>query len=510
MTASESLLRLRATRFEDWRHTARRLLISGAAPETIAWVDGRSKTARKQGDLFGDLSAAGTDDSSGAAATDDQDTAAAEPSESASSPFRVPKPYVEMARKVACHRSPRRWELLYRLLWRITGGEKNLLLNAADRDVHEVTQFQKAIQRDAHKMKAFVRFRKTMDEQGELYVAWHRPDHYTLELTADFFARRFDVMRWVIMTPDESAVWDGRKLTFGEGMPRSAAPQDDELEELWKTYYANIFNPARIKLNAMRAEMPKKHWATMPETQLIDDLIREAPKRVETMIEHAEGGVSARPFLPNIQTRGANRESSLEQLRVAACKCQGCDLHREATRTVFGRGIAEAKLVLVGEQPGDMEDLAGEPFVGPAGQLLKAVMDEVGLDEAELYITNAVKHFKFKPSGKRRLHVKPAAREIAACRPWLEAELETIRPKMVVCLGATAASVIFGPGFRLTKQRGVVQKTDYAQWTMATYHPSALLRVPDESARETMRQSFTGDLRYAADHLRMLKSTLHE
>ena len=421
-----------------------------------------------------------------------------------SHPFRVPPQYVDMARKVACHRSPRRWELLYRLLWRITGGERKLLLNVADRDVHEVTQFQKAIQRDSHKMKAFVRFRKITDEAGERYVAWHRPDHYTLELVSDFFARRFDVMRWAIMTPDESAVWDGKQLTMGEGMPRSEAHResqvgDDELEELWKTYYANIFNPARIKLNAMRAEMPKKHWATMPETQLIDDLVRDAPKRVEKMIKHAEGGVTARPYLPNAH------QATLDQLAAAAMTCQGCDLHRDATQTVFGRGVSDAKLVLVGEQPGDQEDRSGEPFIGPAGKLLREVLKEVGLDETQIYITNAVKHFKFKQSGKRRLHVKPAARDVAACRPWLEAEVAAIKPAMLVCLGATAAGVVFGPGYRLTKQRGEVQKTDYARWTMATYHPSALLRVPDETARQTMRENFTADLKYAADHLRMLQ-----
>lgn len=491
------------TKFDDWRNTARGLVARGVAPESIAWIDARSQTAQQQSDLFVDSEEA------------DRASDKATSGVIAPTPPSVPKPYIDMARRVACHRSPRRWELMYRILWRIAGGEKKLLLNAADRDVHELTQFQKAVQRDAHKLKAFVRFRKTIDDSGELYVAWHRPDHYTLELTADFFARRFDVMRWVIMTPDESAFWDGDTLTWGRGMPRTAAPEGDELESLWKTYYANIFNPARIKLAAMRAEMPKKHWATMPETELIDDLVRRAPDRVETMIRNAEGGVSARPFLPEISaTSGkphspakAHVKATLQQLHDAAMKCEGCDLYRNATTTVFGRGIADAKLVLVGEQPGDQEDRAGEPFVGPAGQLLRDVMAEVGLDATQVYITNAVKHFKFKPSGKRRLHVKPAAREVAACRPWLEAELEAIRPEMLVCLGATAAGVILGPGFRITKQRGVIQETDYAAWTMATYHPSALLRVPDPSARQTMRAAFTADLRQAADQLRRLESS---
>ncbi|MCC9645077.1 UdgX family uracil-DNA binding protein [Rhodopirellula sp. JC740] len=496
MTASEECLSVRATRWEDWRNSARRLLISGAAPETIHWIDGRSKMGQRQSNLFAEESFDSGLDETQAASPAKQGV---EPS---ASPFRVPKPYLNLARSVAHHRSPKRWELLYRLLWRITGGEKHLLTNAADADVHAVTQMEKSVRRDAHKMKAFVRFREIHDEGGPRFVAWHRPDHYTLELVADFFARRFDVMRWAILTPDESAFWDGKSLTFGTGAPRSDAPADDELEEVWKTYYANIFNPARIKLSAMRAEMPRKHWATMPETELIDDLVRNAPTRVETMIRHAEGGVSAKPYLPELS--GSSTDAKLKQLRRAASVCEGCDLHGPATQTVFGVGNPNAKLVLVGEQPGDQEDLLGSPFIGPAGQLLDEVLQSVGLDREELYITNAVKHFKFKPTGKRRLHVKPAAREVAACRPWLESELDVIRPSMIVALGATAAKVLLGPAFRLLVERGQVHRSDHAKWTMATYHPSAILRVPNEETRQTMREAFAKDLQFAAEHYRML------
>ncbi|MEM6979732.1 MAG: UdgX family uracil-DNA binding protein [Planctomycetota bacterium] len=511
MTASETLLSVRAVAFDDWRISARRLLINGRSPETIHWIDDRSSDDQRQQGLF--------DDDAAPASLADDETAAA------SSPFRVPKPFIELARRVACHRSPRRWELLYRLLWRMTGGDRKLLSNLTDPDVRLAGDFEKAIRRDVHKMKAFVRFRKVVDELGEHFIAWHRPDHHIVELAAPFFTRRFDVMRWTIMTPGQSAFWDGSNLSFGDGLPRSEAPKDDELESLWKTYYAHIFNPARIKLQAMRAEMPKKHWATMPETQLIDDMLRDAPQRVETMIRHAEGGVTAKPFIPEVSAGNSDLNQSsesgtsleiseaprsksacrIEELRQAAAACQGCSLHEPATQTVFGRGNPAATLVLIGEQPGDQEDLAGQPFVGPAGQVLREVLDEVDLDPDDLYVTNAVKHFKFKPTSKRRLHVKPAAREIAACRPWLESEIEAIRPPMVVCLGATAANVVFGPAFRITKQRGEVMKTDFARWSMATYHPSALLRVPEQNARDRMRGLFASDLRTAADHLRMLQ-----
>lgn len=208
MTASEQLSHVRATRFEDWRHTARRLLISGAAPETIAWTDGRSKTSQEQTDLFGNEFSVLPE-------------SPPENKDSSPSPFRVPPAFVETARKVACHRSPRRWEFLYRLLWRITGGEKNLLSNATDRDVYEVTAFQKAIQRDSHKMKAFVRFRKTTDDAGERYVAVRRES---------CCVTKTDFAKWTMATyhpsallrvPDESAR-EKMRVSFTEDLRYAA------------------------------------------------------------------------------------------------------------------------------------------------------------------------------------------------------------------------------------------------------------------------------------------------
>ncbi|MEM0927266.1 MAG: UdgX family uracil-DNA binding protein, partial [Planctomycetota bacterium] len=300
-----------------------------------------------------------------------------------------------------------------------------------------------------------------------------------------FFARRFDCMRWTIMTPEESASWDGQQLDFGPGMPRSAAPSGDELESLWKSYYANIFNPARIKMKAMQAEMPKKHWPTMPETELIDKLLREAPRRVDKMIAQTDAMVTAKAFIP--------KTDSLDELREASLACQGCELCHPATQTVFGIGPRDASLMLIGEQPGDQEDEVGMPFVGPAGQLLNEVLAEVGIHREDIYVTNAVKHFKFSRNGKRRLHKKPSSREVAACRHWLDAEIELVRPRQIVCLGATAAGVIFGPNFQLTRRRGIVEKTDAADWTMATYHPSALLRARENAS--AMRVALVDDFK---------------
>lgn len=203
--------------------------------------------------------------------------------------------------------------------------------------------------------------------------------------------------------------------------------------------------------------------------------------------------MSAADFVPDSR--------SLRTLAKAAAHCEGCDLHRRATQTVFGEGSRAAEIVLIGEQPGDREDIEGKPFVGPAGRLLDEAIVEAGLDRGQVYITNAVKHFKWEPRGKRRLHKKPSARELAACRPWLEAEFEAIGPRGVICLGATAAQSLLGRQFRITRSRGELLDFDGAEWILATWHPSAVLRAPDEESRHRMREELVADLATAAGAL---------
>lgn len=193
--------------------------------------------------------------------------------------------------------------------------------------------------------------------------------------------------------------------------------------------------------------------------------------------------------------------ASLDQLRSIAAGCQACDLYRNATQTVFGDGVAGATVMLVGEQPGDREDLDGEPFVGPAGAVLDRGLERAGIDRGQAYVTNVVKHFKWRPAGKRRLHQKPNAEEIAACRPWLETEIDLVRPAVVVCLGATAAQALLGPAFRVTRQRGQFVPWGRAPKVMATVHPSSILRAPDEDAREREMEAFVADLSVVARSL---------
>src|SRR3569832_745130 len=192
---------------------------------------------------------------------------------------------------------------------------------------------------------------------------------------------------------------------------------------------------------------------------------------------------------------------NLTVLKEASKSCRGCDLYIDATRTVFGAGKAKARVMFVGEQPGDKEDLTGEPFVGPAGALLSRAMDEAGIERTAAYVTNAVKHFKFEPRGKKRIHKKPAAMEIAACRPWLESEIEALRPDIIVCLGATAAQSLLGKDFRVTKQRGQLISSEVAPQKLTTVHPSSILRAPDEESRHREYSSFVADLKVVAKAL---------
>jgi DNA polymerase len=211
---------------------------------------------------------------------------------------RVPRRFLDVGPRAACFRDPERWALLYRVLWRITHGEPRLMDVTVDPDVHRLEAMEKAVRRDVHKMHAFVRFRRvdhdrldgaaTQGDEAGTYVAWFRPDHLIVEEATPFFARRFAVMHWSILGPDRSAYWDGRRLHFGPGVPRSAAPPADALESLWRTYYAHTFNPARMRLAAMRAEMPKKYWDNLPEAALIPALVHDAPARVAAMVERAQ------------------------------------------------------------------------------------------------------------------------------------------------------------------------------------------------------------------------------
>jgi DNA polymerase len=470
------LIRLESeTDFAGWRDAARRLATNEIPPEDAAWqVEPGGENAGK------DLPAAMPD-----------------------ARLVVPRDFIERAETAICHADPERFGFLYRLLWRLRD-EPKLLLIATDTDIRRLEAMEKAVRRDIHKMRAFVRFRKIGEGADERYVAWFEPEHFIVERNADFFVRRFTGMRWTILTPHASADWDGERLAIGPGAGKRDAPAEDDAEALWRTYFENIFNPARLKVKAMQKEMPKKYWRNLPEASLIPDLIAGADKAASAMIDrmpttpapyHAK--VKAKHW-PTPQPAGAaetENADTITELRAFAKGCHRCPLWRDATQTVFGEGPENADVIFVGEQPGDQEDLAGKPFVGPAGKVFDSILGEAEIDRRKAYVTNAVKHFKFEPRGKRRIHSKPNAGEIQACRWWLDKELDLIKPNLVVALGATAAQSLLGKAVPITKMRGDVVERQDGLRVFLTIHPSFILRIREQEDKEAERERFLQDMR---------------
>ena len=520
------------TDFVGWRRAARSLVLEGLAPEEAVW------SVAEAADLF---------------------AAPAPDSVPPSGTFSVPRALVELAETAIQARDPERFALLYRLVWRAHHGEKHLLEDAADPQVHRVQRLAQAVRRDTHKMRAFVRFREVRDTGGlgpspplpdgsadaaapserigmaELspaftakagdarpvgqapdlhYVAWFEPEHFIVEANAPFFVRRFATMRWSILTPECCAHWDGAELSFTSGADKSQLPDDDAIADYWRTYFSAIFNPARLKVSAMTSEMPRKYWKNLPEAAAIPGLIRDAQSRTEQMIERPVISPSRERTMPKTSVAlpldvpaseallaGGPPSGDLATLAAEAAACRRCPLWEPATQVVFGEGPPDARMMLVGEQPGDQEDLAGRPFIGPAGQLLDRALAEAGIERTAVYVTNAVKHFKFEPRGRRRIHAKPGTGEITACNVWLKAEQAAVKPALTVALGASAARAVLGRTVTIGRERGQPIALAGNAQAFITVHPSYLLRLPDEEAKVREYRAFVEDLRHAASLL---------
>lgn len=457
--------------FERWRVLARRWLCQGVPPERAVWTDTTSPG------LF--------------------DGEAGQPGIDLAPRSRVSPGLIELLGRVSCHRDPRRHALMYRALWRSVHGEPRLLQDAADEDVVALTRLAKAVDRASHKMTAFLRFREVAAAQGPRFVAWFEPEHDVLRRTAPFFVNRFGTMHWTIATPDGTAHWNRRELVFEDADPALVPPREDATESLWLAYYEAIFNPARLNLRAMRREMPQRYWTGLPEANLIPTLVAQANERAGRMVETTLD----RDIAPYRGMHGGGSASTGSAPRDELEACRRCELGRSATQAVAGEGPRDAAIVLVGEQPGDDEDLAGRPFVGPAGKLLRELLHEAGIDAARVYLTNAVKHFRYEPRGKRRLHKTPAQQHVDACRRWLEAELAALAPVVIVALGATALYALTGRKQPIGEARGRVLRGNDGPTLIATYHPAAVLRAPDPSARSTLRDALREDLSKALEHV---------
>ncbi len=471
------------TDIAGFRAQARRLLASGGRPEFVQWT-----TSIQAGDLFAQMEGCQSPDTS-----DPLTQAVPEGAQSA----RVPSAFIQLCETVVLHSDPQRFALMYQLLWRLIH-EPVLRHDPLDADMLRAQQMAKAVRHDIHKMRAFVRFREVPDETapgGVRHVAWFEPMHHIVQANAPWFMRRFTQMHWVLLTPQCCAAWNGLQLTFRPGASRDEAPPADAGEQHWLTYYRSIFNPARLKLAMMQKEMPRRYWHNLPEASLISSLAASAVARTGGMIDESPSQPARKVTrLPRAAPRVIRLViDSLDDLQRATQSCRDCPIGETATQAVNGDGPMRARLMFVGEQPGDQEDLAGRAFIGPAGQLFQRALERLEIRRDEIFVTNAVRHFKFELRGKRRIHKTPTQAEAAACLHWLDREIDLVQPQALIALGATASRALLGRSVAVMSERGRWHTSPRGLPVMVTVHPSALLRIEPHLQHEAFEQ-FVADL----------------
>ncbi len=459
-----------------WRGHVRQLAGAGVPAEAVLWQLGEGGP-----DLFAQDAA--------------QEAAIPDPRQAA--PLTVSREAIAAIETAVCHSDPQRFARAYALVLRLSRRDVRWG-DRSDASLRRLLEQEKTVRRDIHKMHAFVRFRDVSAPQAprRAFAAWFEPEHAIVEAAAPFFAKRFGDMDWVIATPSLTARFEDRKLTFEVTTDRRPPPED-ATEALWCTYFANIFNPARLMVSAMTSEMPKKYWKNLPEASLIPAMIRDAPARAKAMQDAMPTLELAHIARLRPQRPAPVAEVGLADLKSALDACRRCPIGACASQGVPGEGPRHAALMIVGEQPGDAEDLAGRPFVGPAGQVFDRVAKAAGLDRSASYVTNAVKHFKFQPRGKRRLHERPTRDEVSVCKWWLDLERREVAPRLLVAMGATAAGALTGSDANILARRGTVETTGDGSPVLITLHPSYVLRLTDKIAQARAEAQLTDDLRLA-------------
>jgi uracil-DNA glycosylase len=431
------------TDWQGWRQASRRLVLAGIEPARVEWSVGG--TAEDMSEVTGS--------------------------------FHLPRTLVTLASVAIQARDPDRFGLLYSLVWRTHAGEK-VLEDPEDPDLSLARRLALAVRADAHRMRTNMRFLSVKDSDtaerdgpnGGLtektsprLLGWFEPAHYVLPANAQLMARRFADLMFSIVTPDGSAHWDRTVLRFGAGLRH--ARDDETLEAWWQAHRTRVLRDA-------------VEGTSVPEAEDLDEVPRPPD----------------RPALGPVVMR-SDPDPALIRAAKDASTCRRCPLYEPATQTVFGEGPAGAAAMFVGEQPGDQEDTIGRPFVGPAGQMMDRAMEEAGIDRRTVYVTNAVKHFKFTPRGKRRIHQTPETPEIQTCAFWLDVERVHVRPRLLILMGATAARAVLRRPVTISRERGRPLRTEDGQTVFVTVHPSYLLRVPDAAAKAREYAAFVSDLK---------------
>ena len=428
------------TDWDGFRAAARALVLDGVPPEAIAWRAGAAEAALPPPGPGG---------------------------------FALPRALVALAAQAIQARDPGRFALLYRLIWRAHAGEP-VLEDRGDPDLPQARRLAFAVRAEAHRMRAELRFAAVAEAGGTRFLGWYAPAQHVLEANALLLARGFPALAVSILTPEASAHWDpgsGGVPRFGPGVDPAAIADDAALAAFWALYGAELIAAAG--------------WSSaLPPAEALDEALRppDQPLPGPVVLPRHAGAAAA----------------ALDRAAAEASACRRCDLWEAASQTVFGEGPAAVRMMLVGEQPGDREDIVGRPFVGPAGLLLDRALAEAGIDRRTVWVSNAVKHFKFVPRGKRRLHQSPDAAEAAACRFWLDVELVRLAPPVLVLLGATAARTVLGRPVTIGRERGRPIRLSDACTAWVTVHPSFLLRLPDAAAQAREYLAFVADLRLAA------------
>ncbi|HVY89783.1 MAG TPA: UdgX family uracil-DNA binding protein [Hyphomonadaceae bacterium] len=411
----------------------------------------------------------------------------------AGKPIILQRMAAELISNVVCHSLPGKYAMLYRLVWRMQHDEPRLLSATHDPLVMGLNQMASEVRRDVERMHAGLCFREINDaEIGERFIAWFEPEHFILEPAAKHFIERFRSLDWTILTPKGSLCWDRKELAIGPPVGRSASLEVVASEISWRTCHESTFNPAHVHIPTLRRyasqQATRKSWRNRSDAAC--GLIPAAWSRVDGVIEQ-ETAMPAKRNLKESSAAAAEEPKSLAALnRVIEASPPMVEGSHKA---VLGEGPMHPAIAFVGEQPGDQEDIEGRPFVGPAGKLLNRAMEEAGIDRKKTYVTNAVKHFKFVQRGKRRLHQTPTAGEVKQYRWWLEKELGFVEPKLVVALGATAVHALAGKALPIGKNRGPAKFGGFDGYI--TVHPSFLLRLPDEDARQREYKALVADLK---------------
>jgi uracil-DNA glycosylase len=376
--------------------------------------------------------------------------------------FHVPRALVSLASLAIQARDAERFGLLYSLVWRVNGGEK-LLEDDTDVDLMLARRMALSVRADAHRMRTNIRFLPVPEGRETRFLGWFDPAHFVLPANAQLISQRFPALALSIVTPDGAAFWDGKSLLFGSGLRH--AEDDEALRAWWETHRETLIEQASPDV-------------LVPAAESVD----EAPRPPD------------RPALGPVVLH-TRPDPALRNSAKDASACRRCPLYEPATQTVFGEGPVDSKVMFVGEQPGDQEDVIGRPFVGPAGQIMDRAMEEAGIDRRTVYVTNAVKHFKFTTRGRRRIHQTPEVPEIQACGFWLDVERAHVRPQLLVLMGASAARAVLGRAVTISRERGRPIRLPDGQHVFITVHPSFLLRVPDAAAKAREYGAFVRDLK---------------